>query len=490
MEIQKTVVSLESFVGTFTAQAQPESAIPLPEGVRAERVLSCTPEARVSETLCTKDGVQITGMLLLRLCVAAEEDAPHAFEASASFTHEIKAPGVLPDMTARASACVPSCTCRVEEGGLRMQATVLLRADVFDLIHEPCVTGIDDANGLETQGETVLLRRRVLLGAHAVRLRETVDAPEGMLLLETRGTAEVGRVVSGGDGLLLDGTLTADALFFDGESVTRKSYALPFTDNVDAEPNQAPFAAVEVTQLSAEYDAGGELRLEAVLSLGLYGANAETVSLLSDAYDRDGSFSCETKPVSYLSYVGERSRAATLREPIALPGHLKDVTRVLYTTAVPAITGTEIGRADASIDGLLLLSIVYRGDDGRLAGFKTDLPFSLKLDTEGTLLLPFVKVRSVETVGSGRTLSCMAELCYGGEWYAEERMHLTADLRPGAPRDPHEGILLYFPDAGETVFDVGKRFGVPTAEIREKNPGLTEPFADGAAVLLMRGKAK
>ena len=487
MEIRKTVLSAETLAGSASAQAQLESAIPLPGGVRSEKVLSCEPEVRVRETLCTRDGVQVTGLLLLHLVVETDANKPLSFDASATFTHELSLPGALPEMTARAAAYAPACTCRVEEGGLRMQATLLLNADVFATVRETCVAGVDDAKGLETQGESVRLVRRTLLGAHAIRLQETVDAPENLSLLKTSGTAEIGRIANGASGMPVEGTLTVTALFYDDEGgAVSRVYAIPFTDTIDAEANPQPNATAEVTQLEADYDADGELAIEAVLSLGVYGVAEENAWVLSDAYDSEGSFSCETKSVPCLNYVGERTRTTVLREPVYLPGHMKDVTRVLYVTATPAVTDTVILERDASIDGLLLLSIVYRADDGRLYGFRTDLPFSLPLEPFGTLLLPSVTVRSAQAAGSGRTLSCTVDLKYGGEWYRQETALFTTDLRPGVPRDPHEGILVYFPDRGETVFSIGKRFGVPTSVIRAQNPTLSEPIPDGAHVLLLR----
>ena len=488
MEIQKTSLSVETWVGGASAQAQLESAIPLPGGVRSEKVLSCEPDVRVRETLCTKDGVQVTGLLLLHLVVETDAQQPLAFDASATFTHELTLAGVTPQMSARAAAYAPSCSCRAEEGGLRMQATILLHADVFSTERQSCIAKIDDANGLETQGETVLLQRRTLLGAHAIRIRETVEAPEDLTLLKVGGTAEVGRVANGASGVLLEGTLSGTALYYDGDGgAVSKPFAIPFSDTIDAEANLRPTATVEVTQLDASYDPDGTLSIEAVLSLGVYGTAEETAWVISDAYDSEGSFACETKEVPCLRYAGEQYRTTTLREPVYVPGYLKDVTRVLYVAATPAVTDTSITADAASIDGLLLLSIVYRADDGRLYGFRTDLPLSLPVEPMGSLLLPSVCVRSAEASGSGRTLSCAVELRYGGEWYQKESLLLTADLRPGAPRDPHEGILVYFPDSGETVFSVGKRFGVSTAAIRAQNPTLTDPLSDGTPIVLLRG---
>ncbi len=476
MEIEKTNVTWETLCGTFTAQAQVESAIPLPTGIRSEKVLLCEPEVRVRETLCTKDGVQVTGLLLLHITVETDEQAPAAFDASATFTHELSAPGATTDMTARVSAYAPSCSCRTEEGGLRMAATLLLRADVFDTVHEVCIAGIADAKGLETQGETVRIARRTLLGAHSIRVRETLDAPADLTFLRAWGTAQVGRAVNGGEGLLLDGTLSVTSLYYDGAGGTvQRTDAVPFSDAITADQNPNPIASVEVQSLSASYDPDGALTVEAMLSLSVYGAVEETASVLSDAYDSEGSFSCTCKTVPCLRYIGERLQSAVLREPLAVPGHLKDITRVLFAAATPSITDTTVTETDAVIDGLLLVSVVCRDDDGRLCGFKTDVPFSLRSDAPGTLLLPRVEVSALEVTGSGRTLSAMIELRYGGEWYSSEAIRLTTDVTPGAPRDPHEGILLYFPDEGETVFSIGKRFGIPTAEIRAQNPNLSDP---------------
>lgn len=489
MEIQKTVLSVETLVGTATAQAQLESAIPLPNGVRSEKVLSCEPEVSVRETVCAKDSVQVTGLLTLHLTVETEEEKPSAFDAAATFSHTLSVPGAAAQMSARVRAYAPSCTCRVEEGGLRMQTTLLLRGAVFSTDRQECIAGIEDAKGLETQGETVRLDRRTLLGAHSLRVRETVDAPVDAALLRASADADVERLVNGADGVLLEGTLTVSALYAaeDG-GVVRQAYAIPFSDAIDAEANPSPCASVEVMQLNADYDADGELRIEAVLSLGLYGTASTEAAVLSDAYDKEGSFSCETKEIPCLTFSGERKHTAVLREPVYVPGHMKDVTRVLYTSATPAVTDTSVGEREASIDGLLLLSIVYRADDGRLYGFKTDLPFSLMLDPMGTLLLPEVSVRSAETTGSGHTLSCTVELKYGGEWYRQENLPLTIDVRPGAPRDPHEGILIYFTDEDDTIFSIGKRFGIAQSCVKQWNPRLSEPIREGVPVLLMRGR--
>ena len=487
MEIQKTMLSALALTGHTSAQAQLESAIPLPGGVHPQKVLSCEPQVQLQGPLCTKDGVQVTGLLLLHLTVETDGGAPLSFDASATFTHELSLPGVSPDMTARAAGYAPACACRVEEGGLRMQATLLLTADVFRPVRQECIAGIDEAEGLETQGDTVRLQNRILLGAHAIRLRESLDAPEGSTLLRAVASAEITRTANGTSGLLLEGAVRVNALYYDGEGGTvQRAYDIPFSDAIDGVPSGVPSASVEITQFDAAYDPDGSLSVEAALSISVHGTSEETVWILTDAYDSSGSFVSVTQSTPCLNYVGEQDRTAALREPVYVPNTRKDVTRVLYAAASPAITDTVVLENEARLDGLLLLSIVYRADDGALYGLHTDLPFSLPLDPMGTLLLPRIAVQSIDVSGSGRTLTVSAELKYGGEWYREETITFTTDLTPGEPCDPRRGILVYFPDPGETIFSVGKRFGVPTADIRAQNPHLCDPLSEGTSVILLR----
>ena len=48
------------------------------------------------------------------------------------------------------------------------------------------------------------------------------------------------------------------------------------------------------------------------------------------------------------------------------------------------------------------------------------------------------------------------------------------------------GMLVWFADPDETLFSIGRRFGVPTARVRACNPNLSEPIREGMPVLPIR----
>ena len=186
MEIRKKTLMTETLFGETTAQAQMESAIPLPQGKTLERVLSAESEATVDEISCRDGAIVVTGTMTLRPTVESTERLPYAFEAAAEFSHTIRMEGVTSEMTARVSAEIPACSVKREDGGLRMQATVQLCAAVFQPEQIDCITGLDDAKDAETLTASVTLKKRTLLGAHSLRMNEEIDAPRGMTVTITR----------------------------------------------------------------------------------------------------------------------------------------------------------------------------------------------------------------------------------------------------------------------------------------------------------------
>ena len=65
MEIRKTTLTTETLFGNTVAEAQMESAIPLPQGKTLERVLSAESEATVNEISCRDGAVVVTGTMTL-----------------------------------------------------------------------------------------------------------------------------------------------------------------------------------------------------------------------------------------------------------------------------------------------------------------------------------------------------------------------------------------------------------------------------------------
>ena len=487
MEIRKTTLVTEKLFGETTAQAQMESAIPLPRGKTLERVLSAESEATVDEISCRDGAIVVTGTMTLRPTVESTERLPYAFEAAAEFSHTIRMEGVTSEMSARVSAEIPACSVKREDGGLRMQATVQLRAAVFEPQQIVCVTGLEDAKDAEIQTASVTLKKRTLLGAHSLRMSEPIDAPQGMTVVQASAAPLVNGLVRGTDGMLPQGELKLCVLYGAADGGVRKEqYVIPFSDVIACEPGENAFATATLTSLSVTVDEDGAATVDAAMSIGVYGCTSETLRVLTDAYDAASDFSCSAERAYALNYEGAWSQTVQLSETVPVPAHLKDAYLPLYAALRPAVTRTAEEDGRGIIEGVLAVTVVYRDDDGMKQSFVYELPLSFETEAKGTL--PIVRIRAFDASlsGSGRTVALGVTISVETEWYRGISFDHVAELGPGTPCETDCGMLVWFADPDETVFSIGKRFGVPTARVKACNPTLSEPIHEGTPVLLIR----
>lgn len=487
MEIRKTTLLTETLFGEATAQAQMESAIPLPQGKTLERVLSAECEAAVNEISCRDGAIVVTGTMTLKPVVESAERMPYAFEAAAEFSHTIRMEGVTPDMNARVSAEIPACSLKREDGGLRMQATVELRAAIFEPAQITCITGLDDAKDAEMETASVTLKKRTLLGAHSLRISEPIDAPRGATVIRAGATPIVNGLVKGTEGMLPQGELRLCVLYGAADGGLRKEqYAIPFSDVIACEPGESAFASASLTSLSVTIEEEGAATVDAALSIGVYGCTSETHRILTDAYDAASDFSCEIRHAQAENYEGAWSQTVQMNETIPVPSHMKDAYLPLYAALRPAVTRVSVENGRGLIEGVLAVTVVYRDDDGMKQSFTHELPLSFETEARGTL--PIVRIRAFDAnlSGGGRTAALTVSVSVETEWYREIAFDYVPELGPGVPCETDCGMLVWFADPDETLFSIGKRFGVPTARVKACNPNLSEPIREGTPVLLLR----
>ena len=487
MEIRKTTLLTETLFGETTAQAQMESAIPLPQGKTLERVLSAESEATITDVSCRDGAIAVTGTMTLKPAAESADHQPYAFEAAAEFTHTIRMEGVTPDMNARVSAEIPACSVKREDGGLRLQATVQLKAAVFEPKQIVCITGLDDARDAELLTANVTLKKRTLLGAHSLRISESIDAPRGMTVIKASATPLVNGLVKGTEGMLPQGELKLCVLYGAADGgIRREQYAIPFSDVIACEPGENAFSTATLTALSVSTEDDGTATVDAALSIGVYGCVSETHRIITDAYDAASDFSCEIRHAKALNYEGAWSQTVQLNETVPVPQHMKDAYLPLYTALRPAVTRTAAEDGRGLIEGVLAVTVVYRDDDGMKQSFTHELPLSFETEAKGTL--PIVRVRAFDAVlsGGGRTVSLSVSIAVETEWYRAIAFDHVPELQPGTPCETDCGMLVWFADPDESLFSIGKRFGVPTARVKACNPTLSEPIREGTPVLLIR----
>lgn len=489
MDIQKTALSIESYVGTFYAQTRIESALPLPQGKTAKKVLSTRSEVNVSGAVCLQGGVDVSGTIILSPVVEGEDGSFFAFDATADYTHRIKDAAIDASMEAHLSAQLFSCKCIADEGGLRLVAVVTLTAVVLKSESVNALSSLSGERSLQQKVADVERQKRSLVGAHSLKLRDEVHIPADSDILCCNGYARITEVAPDREGVAVSGVLTVNLLLIlnDG-GLKQQSFNLDFSDIVPGEPALDYSAAAAVTRLFARVEDSEEglSEIDAAISISVYGIVRTVCPLLIDAYDLDGSFEVQKEEREGLRFCYTFTESPVINEQLTVPNHLPEVYTPLYGTALAAVTAVRREGDRLLVDGAVQLTVVFQCDGGLVHSFTEELPLALNLDCDCDLIVPAICVSGVRISGSGRALEAQVSLLFSGECYKRFSLCFASDLVHASPKEQRRGILLYFADDGETLFDVGKRFCIPVSEISECNPDVGEPLHDGDRLLLIK----
>ena len=488
MDVEKISFNVDTLYARLEEQVPIESAIPLPQGRTAGNVLSVTPQLQVREVRVGDTGVRLSGQLQLHIIAETGERVLFSFDAAAEFTHLISARISSDGLQPRIYGQLLKCACHREDDGLRLSAVLDLKVWLLQPREIGAVSAIRGAVGLESREESIVTRRRSLQGAKALQVRDELGVEAGTNVLEAKGTVRILSARPTGEGMALEGELYSSLVLLDPEGrLQEKTVRSPFTDTVKLEgpAGGGVTLTAELTGLSARTD-GEALFLNGDVSLSAYGSSESRIRVMSDAYDEGGTFLCHREEAASLMYLGPVLKEDTVEGPLPVPNHMPEVQQVLYSRAMPAISALEIRSDGTLLEGVVLVTTVYRCDSGLLHSFTGEMPFSLTLPGQGALTLPLSAAAFSTVTGRGRVLQGRVELLFMGEQYAENRIGYTDDLLAGPGTQQSRGILIYAPDPEENLFTVGKRFGIPQRRLRELNGELSEPFSGAERILIIK----
>lgn len=488
MDVEKVSFNVDTLYARLEEQVPIESAIPLPQGRTAGSVLSVTPQLQIREVRVGDTGVRLSGQLQLHLIAETGERVLFSFDAAAEFTHLISARITEESLQPRIYGQLLKCACHREDDGLRLSAVLDLKVWLLQPREIGAVSAIRGAVGLESREESIVTRRRSLQGAKALQVRDELGVEAGTNVLEAKGTVRLLTARPTVEGMALEGELYSSLVLLDPEGrLQERTVRSPFTDTVKLEGPSSGDATVtaELTSLTARTD-GEALFLNGDVSLSAYGGAESRMRVMSDAYDEGGTFLCHRQEATGLMYLGPVLKEDAVEGALSVPNHMPEVQQVLYSRALPAVTGLEPGENGTQLDGVVLVTTVYRCDSGLLHSFTGEIPFSLTLPGQGGLTLPLGAAAFSTVTGRGRVLQGRVELLFWGEQYAENRIGYTDDLLAGPGTQPGRGILIYAPDRSENLFTVGKRFGIPQSRLKELNGTLSEPFTGAERILIIK----
>jgi len=489
VELERQTIEIERLVAAERAQALVRAEATV-SGAGREAVEPLMEEATLSiGTVEVQEGrVLLDGTVRCQAVYRqGEETSPRALGAQAQFNQSIEAPGVKPRMIAGVTGQVEHVEAAYENGRMVFHVSVNLAVRVSTLDALNVITQAAGIPALEAQFvEVCSTKLSAEAGAEAV-LRESVQLPaqlDARLSLIDWSSARVTGVAPDLGGVRVKGEVLTETLIGTGvpsRPAALVKVALPFDELVELPEwlsgNVRASAAVTNLVTSVEQGDGEEsaLTLEANLAIAVRAYGQDCATALAGAYTTAGQAieaRCETIEVS----AGEVALdgAQVFRGTMMLPEGAPGAGSVLAARVRPVVSEWSGENGQTTVSGILESGVLYLpGGSERLQAARSEMPFTVRCEGE----LPENGELTVEATGAEASalmsdrLEIKCTLHVAGSAIQTRPMTIVEGVEAAEGEAGAGGILIVWPQAGDTAWSIGRRHRVAQARVGAVEPG-------------------
>jgi hypothetical protein len=410
-----------------------------------------------------------------------EEGSPRALAAQAQFSQSIETPGAKPRMIASVSGEVEHVEASYENGRMVFLVSINLNARVSSLDTVSVITQVAGVANAETRFEEICSTKLSAEAGAETMLRESVALPsqlDARLALIDWCNVRVSSVEQDLGGVRVKGDVMTETLI--GTGIPARPAALVkvtiafdelvelpewLTENVRAD--------AEVTSLNSNVEQGGSeesaLTLEAGLNIRVRAYGRDCATALSGAYTTSGpALGAEQQVLNFSAGVTTLDSSQTFRGTLLLPEGAPGAGTVIATRIRPVVSEWSTEGGQTTISGILEAGVLYLpGGSERLQAARSEIPFTVTC--EG--VLPEGAAVRVEAVGAESSalmsdrLEIKCTLQIFGSAMRTQPMAVVDSLEEVELEPGRSGILIVWPQAGDTAWTLGERHRVAQARI-------------------------
>lgn len=354
----------------------------------------------------------------------------------------------------------------------------------------------EENSGLYTRCESVSVTAPTVMAEKLFTVSETLDFPETQppaeLFLggECRAVVRECKLLTGK--AIVKGELFIHQMYTDDSengSTYCLDYTVPYSQILDVEgATEGQTCTADVLLLSdtqrPAVGPNGEtsvLEFTAKLLVQLQVHSGSAVSLLLDAYHGRFPVTLEQKEQCFCAQLGGRWEITTLPMQLDLPaGPLEELVDVWVHTQ--GLIG-ECGQGIARLSGRLLICMLVRDGDGQIAYYERPEEYQLEYACPGNRLTARATVMQVRYRATEGKLELQVTLNVALQpmQQTEKKLVSSVCLCSDTPFPAQKAsVLLYYAQAGEEVWEIGRSCHASPRCIQEENglsgDRLTQPM--------------
>lgn len=478
-------------------------------------------ELKADEIKAAADHVTVKGTLVFSVLYLTEDGAQslYCMDGKVPFEEQVFMEGVENGDAVNLKWDVEDFSASlINSRKFNVQALLNLRLSVDELYDEETAVEMYHDEPVEYCKKALELAQIAVQKKDIFRIKEEAELPQNypnvfQVLWESvqLGGVEF-RVLE--EKISVQGEITVFVLYEgEGEEAPMRHYeaVLPFNGMIECHGcSEAMFADIDYAighkELEIRPDFDGEERvvgLELVLDLDIKLYEEETVELLSDVYGVTKEVEAVTRKGCYkrlLTDGGGKMKAADHLKVKAGDARILQLCHsegTLRIDSAEAVQKEENGQGGIQINGSLDIRVLYVTNDDRApyAAVKGSIPFSYMLEAPGADRESSFEVRgSMEqlTVSmlDSEEIDVKAVLDFKAVVFGVLEEDVITELKEEELDQDKlnnlPGIAAYIAREGDTLWQIGKKYYVPVAQIREMNNLSSDELKPGDKLLIVK----
>ncbi len=451
-------------------------------------ILKCTVRPNILSVSAGSDRVTAEGNGVLRMLYATEENTIVAYEQTFPLSRSAAFQTEDPAASFTAFAQTEFVNCRAtgqRRAGVHGLISVRIRA--VAVRETQLVVGSED-DTLQVRSQNVQAWSLQAAAERSFAMSEVVevgaDNPPVAHVVRADAAVQIDSVKAVKDKLLIKGELTTETLYApdDGGDWVRFRHTIPVSQIVEAKgiaENNRQDVTLRVASLETtpKTDGGGEARLLEIaarvfISVRSYG----TVQLraVRDAYSTRGVLQPQYGDVTLRTAAERLNETMTVKQNVTLSA---PEFSVLSDVSIDRVQPTFRMDGDTAVaDCSAVIGFVGSDEKGEPVYAEKQIEFSFRkilAETPGSAVCDI----QVQVIGCKGALAgdggaeVRFEALVSGTVYAVQTdcLLLSASVEDKPSDVPRAAMTIYFSDAGESVWDIARRYGTTVSAVQEEN---------------------
>jgi len=286
--------------------------------------------------------------------------------------------------------------------------------------------------------------------------------------------------------IVLKGSVITDTLYSVDGDMYHMENETPFTEVIDAE-GLTPEMHTEVKYAvhNADFelmsgDAESFVDFSGSIDVLIKAYEENSYDIISDLYSPDYEVKMEKKKCTLCSVDDTVSQSFSISETISAGEGMPGIVKVYNLTVNPVAESVNVQNGYATVDGYMDTRILYLSDSKNMPVYSLTrkIPFSLRINnqkiSEQSQIDADVSLEHTSYIlKSERDTEIRAALKLNAKIITQNDVELISDININeeAPlkKQDQPGIVIYFADEDETLWDIAKKYNTTTEEIAEVN---------------------